>query len=1063
MKAYLPHALFTFLLSLATVVAIQAQGMDLQYLSTYNTNIFDEAAAEIVSYDATSSRLFFTNSDANTITIVDISDPLNPVFVADIDLSTYGGGINSVAVSNGIVAAAVEAMNTQDNGSVVFFDTGGNYINDVEAGALPDMLTFTPDGTKVVVANEGEPDDDYLVDPEGSITIIDISTGAANATTMTATFTAFNDKKASLLNRGVRIFGPNATVAQDLEPEYITISEDNSIAYVALQENNAMAVVDLASATVLDILPFGLKDHATGTPTLQEFKFNELVDLPALGVPVYDGVEQDTVFLGGFSGLYFDPTESTDTKYTFYVIPDRGPNEAAVSSNNVFSPASPDIGALQNLRPFKLPDYQGRIAKFSLDLTDGSVTLEDQILLRRMQGEQERSITGKGNVIGIDEVPVEIARFIPDSVTDYTTISGVDYVDTTSNIAYKELQYDPYGGDFEGILKDVDGNFWMCDEYRPAVYKFAPDGMLIERYIPEGTADLTIPILGFSFGAGFYGQETLPAVYGKRRANRGFEALAYDADNNLVYAFIQSPLYNPNSSTRNNSDIIRVLGIDATSGAPVSEYVYVLERNRDAGVGTRVDKIGDAVYIGNGKFLIIERDSSVPGEDTGKKYIYEMDITGATNLLTDFSDLSAKSESTGEDDKTLEMMTADDLAAAGIQTIFKRKIINLPSIGYQPSDKAEGIALLPNGSIAVMNDNDFGLAGAGVSDDSSLGIISFGTNNALDASNRDDVINIDNYPVFGMYMPDAITSFNQNGINYILTANEGDARDYDGYSEEERIGDFMLDTTRFPNAVELLDDANLGRLNSTTSAGDLDNDGDKDYLLSYGARSFSVFDETGNLVFDSGNDFEVVTSQFGDGAFFNSNNDDNDSFDARSDDKGPEPEAVEIGMIGDDRYAFIGMERIGGIAVYEINDPTAPQYMSYINNRNFAVPTDSSAALDLGVEDILFISIDDSPVALPLVVTANEVSGTVSIFSIGQLVDVEEIDPEDRISWRVFPNPVSNTLFSNIISDYQVITIAGQVLKTVQNTNQINLSDLPRGSYLLRNIKKNESKLFVKQ
>ena len=276
--------------------------------------------------------------------------------------------------------------------------------------------------------------------------------------------------------------------------------------------------------------------------------------------------------------------------------------------------------------------------------------------------------------------------------------------------------------------------------------------MLIKRLVPTGTADLTIPVLGFGFGAGFYGEETLPEVYSKRRANRGFEAIAYDQDAGIVYAFIQSPVETPDRATvRNNSDVIRILGVNAADGTVASEYVYLLERNRDGGIGNRVDKIGDAVYTGNGKFLILERDSSLPGDDTGQKYVYEIDITNATNLRADvdLTALADKAESTGAEDKTLEMMTADDLAAAGVRPAFKRKIVNLPTLGYQPSDKAEGIALLPDGSIAVLNDNDFGLAGAGVSDISSLGIISFGDNYAFDASNEDGSINIQNHPTLG--------------------------------------------------------------------------------------------------------------------------------------------------------------------------------------------------------------------------------------------------------------------------------------------------------------------------
>jgi hypothetical protein len=127
-------------------------------------------------------------------------------------------------------------------------------------GSLPDMLTFTPDGNYVLVANEGEPSDDYSVDPEGSISVIDV-TNIENLVVATADFADFNDRAAELRAAGVRIYGPEATVALNLEPEYIAISADSSTAWTTLQENNALAKIDIATATVTEILPLGFKNH----------------------------------------------------------------------------------------------------------------------------------------------------------------------------------------------------------------------------------------------------------------------------------------------------------------------------------------------------------------------------------------------------------------------------------------------------------------------------------------------------------------------------------------------------------------------------------------------------------------------------------------------------------------------------------------------------------------------------------------------------------------------------------------------------------------------------------
>lgn len=221
-------------------------------------------AAEITAYDAQSKRLFVVNGANNTVDVLDISDPTKPNRVGTISGAPFGAGINSVAVHEGLVALAIEASPKTSPGRVAFFRASNlELLSSVVVGALPDMITFTPDGRKLLVANEGEPNSYGLpdsVDPEGSISIITINDGR-NPTVATAGFTSFNAKADELRRLGVRIYGPNATVAQDLEPEYIAVSEDSKTAYVTLQENNAVAIVDIDAARVTDIRPLGFKDH----------------------------------------------------------------------------------------------------------------------------------------------------------------------------------------------------------------------------------------------------------------------------------------------------------------------------------------------------------------------------------------------------------------------------------------------------------------------------------------------------------------------------------------------------------------------------------------------------------------------------------------------------------------------------------------------------------------------------------------------------------------------------------------------------------------------------------
>lgn len=518
--------------------------IELSVLGTYQSGVFDESAAEIVAHDPITQRLFVINANDSTVDVLDIQDPEQPVKMSTIDATAEGATANSVAVYRDLVAVAIEADVKQNNGKVVFYNAvGPGKIGEVEVGALPDMLVFADNGRKLLVANEGEPSDDYQNDPEGSVSIIDLSNGVASATVTTAGFAGFNDQKADLMARGVRVFGPGATLAEDLEPEYIAVSADNRKAWVALQENNAVAELDIEAGEITALLPLGFKDH------------------------------------------------------------------------------------------------------------------------------------------------------------------------------------------------------------------------------------------------------------------------------------------------------------------------------------------------------------SLPG-------------------------------------------------------------------------------------------------------------------NELDASNDDDGINIRNWPVKGMYQPDAITSYGVRGKTYYITANEGDSRDYDGFSEEFRIADLQLDPVAFPNAAELQDDAELGRLNVTSTLGYGDScdpsdpanvsldDGeyDKSYventcvyseLYAYGARSFSIWAEDGTRVFDSGSEFERITAELIP-KNFNGQNDEN-SFDNRSDDKGPEPEAVTVGKIAGKTFAFIGLERVGGLMVYNVTDPRDPEFIQYINNRDFSVSQaqlEMGMAGDLGPESITFIKASDSPNKKPMLAVGNEVSGTTTLFAI---------------------------------------------------------------------------------
>ena len=491
--------------------------------------------SEIAAYDRQTRRVFITNAFNRTIDIVSIANPSSPEFVEAIDLSPYGAFPNSIAVHNGIVAVAVEATAKTNNGKVVFFDAHGDFLAAVTVGALPDMVTFTPDGKVVLVANEGEPNS-YgqigSVDPEGSVSIIRLPSNVKNLTDADVTTADFHAYDGGLSDSSIRIFGPGASVSQDLEPEYIAVSGDSRTAWVTLQENNAIAELDIANGIFVRVTGLGFKDHS-----IQGFGL--------------DGSDQDGPGTGGTS------------------------------------------------------------RKFNVAL----------------------------------------------------------------------------------------------------------------------------------------------------------------------------------------------------------------------------------------------------------------------------------------------------------------------------------------------------------------------------------------WPVSGMYLPDAIATYRVKGQDYLLTANEGDVRDWPGFSAEAaRIQSFFVAPGLAGNFCPTCnDDVNgIGRLNVSRIGANPTSSFSSPIqrLFLYGTRSFSIWTPDGVQVFDSGDQFEQLTRQM---PRFNSTHDDNTSFDERSDDKGPEPEGITVAHLWGRWYAFITLERIGGIMVYDVTEPAAARFVQYINNRNFDGDPENGTAGDLGPEASFVIPISDSPTQDPLLVVPNEVSGTTSVLRIAKV------------------------------------------------------------------------------
>jgi DNA-binding beta-propeller fold protein YncE len=234
---------------------------------------FDTSAAEIVSYDPCSDQLYVVNSQAASIDVLALntnnSAPSKAGYI-DLSLAAAAAGIeigaaNSVSAKQGLVAVAIEAKVKQNSGLIALYRSDDlSLLATYPTGALPDMVTLSSDGQTILTANEGEPSGDYTNDPEGSITIVDISNGYSrdDAVVKQVSFSSFNigESRHGELGANVRTAGPTGTsVAQDLEPEYMALNSDNTKAYVALQENNAIAIIDIATASVDVIKGLGAK------------------------------------------------------------------------------------------------------------------------------------------------------------------------------------------------------------------------------------------------------------------------------------------------------------------------------------------------------------------------------------------------------------------------------------------------------------------------------------------------------------------------------------------------------------------------------------------------------------------------------------------------------------------------------------------------------------------------------------------------------------------------------------------------------------------------------------
>lgn len=343
--------------------------------------------------------------------------------------------------------------------------------------------------------------------------------------------------------------------------------------------------------------------------------------------------------MGGiFSGLYHT---QGDPENMFYAIADRGPNGQVTVGKD-------------RRRTFPIPEYNPVIYKLSLQ--NDQVQIISATPIRTRNG---KPVTGLSNTDN-DEVPY--------------TYDG-----------QTRLELNPNGLDIEGLARASDGTFWVCDEYSPSVAHITADGTVVRRLVPEGitlAADTDV-------------RPVLPAIYAKRRLNRGFEGVTISEDGTRLFITLQSPLDFPTKEIGRASRMMRLLVVDTQKLMPVAEYVYVAEPISRFGETEQGEmKLSDVAFVNPTTLLVDERTDKVA-------HIYQVDLSGATNILgTRWSDPKNTSNS-------LEALTPEQLSANGITPVKKSLVADLSKVPGMP-EKIEGLTVVNPTTIAIGNDNDFG-------------------------------------------------------------------------------------------------------------------------------------------------------------------------------------------------------------------------------------------------------------------------------------------------------------------------------------------------------------------
>lgn len=875
-----------------------------------------------VAFHPATARLYALDPATRTVAVWDLSDLAAPTEESALDLGAWSAGNPSaLALADDVLAVALTGDAAGAPGVLQLWDavTQG-YVDQVATGPDPVDVALDAGGQVALVACAGAPSDDYAVDPAGSITWVDVP----GASAVQLGFEAWNGQEDALRAAGVRVFGPDASASQDLEPESVTLAADGRSGWVVCQENNALAALDLVTGAVTDVRSLATKDWgAPGLARAASLAVHPWTDLKTIGTTT---AGQDLA-RGGLTGLTY--TGEVGGRLRFLTTGGRGPTLDAVD-------VEPD-GAPE--RPFALPDHQLSLLRLELHPMLGALDTLEVLPLWATDG--VTPLTGRPNLLADggaalahnDEWPVDLFG--------------------------APLVLDPLGLDPQAVVELPDGTFWVADDYRPSLAHFDAGGVLLARHVPVGS-NASGPVVG---------TETLPAVYAQRRRGFGFAGLTYDPARARLQVWMRGSLDNPDTTADAATRVVRVLEFDPVAGAVMGEFTLVADAHGGAGVG-------DAAWAGSsGEYLVLEGNGGL-GAEAGLA-VHRVSFAGATNLF----DLGPDYDAVAGPGGVLEATAPEDLSALGVTPVTKRLQVNLADAGVTTAPDVGGLARLPNDRFALLADDGHGLFGAAhdlaagtFTPDAALGRVAALTlvtpvAAGFDASDADDALAIEAWPVRAMRQPDQVARLEVDGVTYLATADEGAPRVTGAFDERARVGEVILDTLAFPDAATLQQDDQLGRLEVTKENGDVDGDGDYDELWAFGARGFTIWTTDGARVADSSDGLAREMERAAP-AFFNSEGT-SDTFDVASPERGPEPESLVHGEVAGVPYLFVGLARLGVVAVYDVRNPAAPKFATFVGTPGEATPA-----------DLRFVPASESPNGAPLLVVSFAGTGTVAVYEL---------------------------------------------------------------------------------